>query len=121
MSRLLRIVVAIAALFAAGALGGWKGVVLVMAVLIVILLVQFWQLMKLMGMAQKGPVGRVADAAALGAKLREGMKLVDVLPLAGSLGEAIEGGYRWTDAGGARVDVALRDGRITGWTAHAAP
>jgi len=120
MKRLLGIAVALVALFASGALFGWKGVVLVMTVLIAWLLLQFARLMKLMGMASKGPVGRVASAAALNGQLRAGMKMVDLLPLAGSLGEKLPGTvqrYGWTDAGGARVEVELGgDGRVQRWT-----
>lgn len=105
------------ALFAGGIVFGWKGVVLVMTALILWLLVEFSRLMKLMGMASKGPVGRVQSAAALNASLRQGMKLVDVLPLTGSLGEKLEGGgYAWADASGARVEVLLADGRVASWT-----
>ena len=120
MKRLLGVAAALLALFASGALFGWKGVVLVMTLLIAWLLLQFARLMKLMGMASKGPVGRVASAAALADQLRAGMKMVDVLPLAGSLGEKLAGEvqrYGWTDAGGARIEVDLGgDGRVQRWT-----
>ncbi len=123
MNRWLGIALALAALFAGGLLFGWKGVVLVMTGLIFWLLLEFRKLMRLMGMAAKGPVGRVASAA-LDAKLRPGMKLVDLLALSGSLGEKSADeppSYAWTDAGGARVDVVLEDGKVVRWTLIGSP
>ncbi len=118
MNRWVAIVLGIVALFAGGLLFGWKGVVLVMAVLIGWMLVEFWKLMRLMGMASKGPVGRVQSAAALNERLRPGLKLVDVLPMTGSLGEKLGDAplsYAWTDAGGARVEIVLQQGRLLSW------
>lgn len=118
MNRWVAIVLGIVALFAGGLLFGWKGVVLVMAVLIGWMLVEFWKLMRLMGMASKGPVGRVQSAAALNERLRPGLKLVDVLPMTGSLGEKLGDAplsYGWTDAGGARVEIVLQQGRLLSW------
>ena len=119
MNRWIASALALVALFAGGILFGWKGVVLVMTMLIAWLLVQFARLMKLMGMASKGPVGRVASAAALNGQIRERMKMVDLLPLTGSLGRKVSDApqrYDWTDAGGARVEVELADGRVLRWT-----
>ena len=120
MKRVIGVAAALLALVASGALFGWKGVILVMTLLIGGLLLQFVRLMSLMGLAAKGPVGRVTSAASLDGRLRAGMKMVDLLPLAGSLGEKLPGTptrYAWTDAGGARLEVELGDdGRVQRWT-----
>ncbi|GAB1388254.1 hypothetical protein MASR1M6_04350 [Rubrivivax sp.] len=50
----------------------------------------------------------------LHAALRPGMRLLQILPLAGSLGQKVADDpetFVWTDAGGDRVRVQLRGGR----------
>ena len=118
-NKWVKLALAVAALFVGGIVFGWKGVVLVMTALIFWLLLEFSKLMRLMGMASKGPMGRVQSAEALNASLRAGLKLVDVLPLTGSLGQKVADTpptYAWSDAGGARVEVVLMDGKVASWT-----
>lgn len=118
MSAWLGIPLALAALFGGGWLLGWKGVVLALTAIVFWLLLQFSRLMRLMQRAGSAPLGRVESAVMLQAKLREGMKLAELLAVSGSLGERVEGQsgcYRWRDAGGAWLDVQLERGRVRRW------
>jgi hypothetical protein len=62
----------------------------------------------------------------LNAKLRSGMRLMEVLHLTGSLGEAqpAEAGretWLWRDEGGDSVRVELTRGRVSAWRLQRAP
>jgi len=58
----------------------------------------------------------VGNAVMLAAKLHVGMKLADLIGLAGSLGvkQAPET-FVWRDAGGDAVEVVLRKGKLAEW------
>ncbi len=113
----------IAWVLAAAAIGaghvsyGWPGVALAGTVIVFWLLLDFSRAMRAMRRAATAPKGSVPSAVMLAARLRPGMTMVDVLPLAGSLGEPIGGDddeerYRWTDAGGSAVVVRFGGGRL---------
>lgn len=110
---------ALVALVGGGLLYGWQGVILALTVVVFWLLLQFSRLMRVMKAASEGPVGRVESAVMLNARLRAGMRLVEVLPLTRSLGQKISDSpetFGWTDAGGARVELVLDAGRVSRWT-----
>jgi hypothetical protein len=101
---------------------GWRGVVLAFTLIVFWLLLQFSRTLRALRKASSAPVGSVASAVMLHSRLREGMTLMQVLPLTRSLGERItpplgsaEESWRWRDAGDASVVVSLRGGRICGW------
>lgn len=104
---------ALAALVAGGWAMGWQGVVLVLTVLVFLLLLQFSKLMKVMRQAGSAPIGQVANAVMFHSRLQPGQALVDVLALAGSLGEAVPEQvhtYRWRDAAGDEVHLRFDAG-----------
>lgn len=110
---------ALAALVLGGVLYGWKGVILALTGVVFWLLMQFTRLMRVMRMAGSSPVGHVDSAIMLNAKLKPGMKLVDVLPLTLSLGRKTADTpetYVWADQGGISVEVVLEQGRVSRWT-----
>ena len=98
---------------------GWRGMVLALTVIVFWLLLQFGRTLRTMRRAAGRPVGETPSAVMLQAKLREGMTMLEVLPLAGSLGRAegepAEERWRWRDAGGAGVVLRFRDGRLRSW------
>lgn len=109
---------ALAALVLGGVLYGWKGVILALTGVVFWLLMQFTRLMRVMRMAGSSPVGHVDSAIMLNAKLKPGMKLVDVLPLTLSLGRKTADTpetYVWADQGGISVEVVLEQGRVSRW------
>ncbi len=109
---------ALAALaLAAGYIGyGWRGVVLGLSVIVFWLLLQFSRSLRVLRQAGGRPVGSIESAVMLHTKLRPGLRLMDILPLTRSLGQKVADDpetYLWTDAGGDRVRVELRQGRCT--------
>jgi uncharacterized membrane protein len=102
-----------------GAFGwGWRGVVLALSVTVFWLLLQFSRTLRVMRRAAASPVGTTASALMLHSKLARGQRLLEILPLAGSLGEKLAespGTFVWRDAGGDAVRVELRAGRLSSW------
>ena len=100
---------------------GWQGVVLASTVIVFWLLLQFSRSVRVMSQAAQSPVGHVDSAVMLHAKLKTGMRLLDILPLTRSLGEKVDEGvgdpetFIWRDTSGASVRVELRGGRCTRW------
>ena len=110
---------AVAAVAVGYAAYGWPGVVLAITVTVFWMLLQFSRVLRVMRMAGQAPVGHVDSAVMLHAKLRTGLRLIDILPLTRSLGEKVADDpetFVWRDASGARVRVELRQGRCTAWT-----
>jgi len=100
------------------ALWGWRGVGLAGSVIVFWLLMQFSRAMRVMRTAGGRPIGQVASAVMLQAKMRTGMRLMDIILLTNSLGEKRAERpetWRWTDASGASVTVELVGGRCTRW------
>lgn len=112
-------VLAVAALAAGGAAYGWPGVVLAITVIVFWLLLQFSRAVRVMRKASTAPIGCVDSAVMLHAKLRVGMTLLEVLPLAGSLGEVVgeqaAEAFSWRDASGRRLDAQFSGGRLVSW------
>ncbi|KQW51099.1 MULTISPECIES: hypothetical protein [unclassified Roseateles] len=107
---------ALAALVLGGALLGWQGVIFAMTGIVFWLLLQMSRLMRVMKVAGAAPMGSVGNAVMLNSKLHVGMKLVDLIRLAGSLGvkQAPET-FVWRDPGGDTVEVKLVKGKLAEW------
>jgi len=112
---------------------GWRGVVLAVTVVVFWLLLQFSRALRVMRLAAGAPVGEVPSAVMLHARLRTGMRLMEILPLTRSLGQRVDAAtdpgatagatsgpndehFAWRDASGACVQVVLTDGRLRSWT-----
>jgi hypothetical protein len=98
---------------------GWQGVVLAATVIVFWLLLQFSRALRVLRAAGQAPVGHVASAAMLNAKLHQGMRLPQILALTKSLGRKIADDpetFEWTDPGGDRVRLELRRARLAVWT-----
>lgn len=118
MNKWIGVALALALLLAGGFFFGWQGVLLALTGVVFWLLMQFTRLMRVMRTAKDAPIGHVDSAVMLNAKLKVGMRLVDVLPLAKSLGQKLSDApetFTWSDAGESRVEIVLVDGRITEW------
>ncbi len=107
---------AVAAIGAGYASYGGPGVALAGTVIVFWLLLDFSRALRAMRRAASAPKGSVPSAVMLATRLRPGMTTVDVLRIAGSLGEPVSGGaeerYRWTDAGGSAVVATFGGGRL---------
>ncbi len=101
---------------------GWPGLVLALTVIVFWMLLQFSRALRAMRAAAARPVGEVDNAVMLQARLRQGLRLVDVLKLTRSLGtpvataaDAVDETFAWQDLAGDRVEVDLRHGQVTAW------
>ena len=102
---------------------GWPGIVLAITVVVFWLLLQFSRSLRVMQKVGAAPLGRVANAVMFHSRLRQGLTLLQVLPLAGSLGQRPNGptlpdgqeAFVWEDAAGDRVTLTLQAGRLREW------
>lgn len=97
---------------------GWQGVVLAITVTVFWLLLEFSRSLRALRDAAGAPVGSVANAVMLNAKLQNGMRLPQVLKLTRSLGRQLSSEpevWAWADAGGDEVRVTLQSGRVSSW------
>lgn len=98
---------------------GWQGVLLAFTLMVFWLLLQFSRALRAIRHAAGAPVGAVPSAVMLHSKLRVGMRLPQMLRLAGSLGRKVSEApesYEWADASGARLRAEMRGGRLALWT-----
>jgi len=103
---------------------GWRGVALAVSVIVFWLLLQFSRTLRVMRAAGQAPVGHVSNAVMLHARLRPGLRLLEILALTRSLGEKLGDDperYAWRDAGGDRVTLELESGRLARWQLDRAP
>jgi hypothetical protein len=108
-----------AAVVAGWLIYGWQGLVLALTVVVFWLLLQFSRSLRVLRVAAQRPVGTVASAVMLNAKLHAGLRLPEVIRLTGSLGRAVSESpevWAWQDAGGAEVQVEFAQGRCARWT-----
>ncbi len=111
----------------AGRQYGWAGVAAVGGGLVMWLLLHWTRMMTVMKRAAHRPIGWVASAVMLNAKLKPGVNLMHVIAMTRSLGDRLsaEGEqperYRWTDNGGSTVTVTLQGGRVTAWELQRPP
>ena len=105
------------AAFVAGWVGwGWRGLALALTATVFWLLLQFSRGLRVLRQAGERPLGSIDNAVMVHAKLRAGMRLLEILPLTRSLGQKVADDpetYLWTDAGGDRVRVQLSGGRCS--------
>jgi hypothetical protein len=99
----------------------WPGVAVVVGGLVMWGLLHFTRMMTVLKRAAQTPMGHVASAVMLNAKLRKGVNLLHVMALTRSIGllqtekEAQPEIYRWTDAGGSHVTCTFMHGKLQSW------
>lgn len=109
---------AVAAIAVGYAGWGWRGVVLGLTVVVFWMLLQFSRALRAMRGAAAAPVGYVESAVMFNARLRAGLRMIELVKMARSLGEAVSDDpevWRWHDAGGSAVRVTLLRGRVSQW------
>ncbi len=106
---------------------GWGGVAVVVTGLVMWLLLHFSRLMHVLKRAAERPLGYVASAVMLNARLKPGVTLLHVMAMTQALGERIsaEGQqpevYRWPDGGASSVTAEFADGKLVKWTLERPP
>ncbi len=97
----------------------WPGVALVVTGIMFWMLLHFTRMMTILKRATKAPMGYVASAVMLNAKLKTGVTLLHVTAMTKSLGalqtqkDAQPEVYRWTDTGGSHVTGTFVGGKLT--------
>ncbi|MFY8103859.1 MAG: glycerate kinase [Ramlibacter sp.] len=100
---------------------GWAGVAVAAGGIVMWVLLHFTRLMHVLKQAADRPVGYVASAVMLNAKLQAGMPLLKVIALTRALGElrsepdAQPEVFRWSDTGGSQVTCTFANGRLLAW------
>ena len=97
---------------------GWRGVLLASSVIVFWLLLQFGRSLRVLRSAAGRPPGTVDSAVMFQSRLRVGLTLMGILPLAGSLGARLTESpetWAWQDSGGDRVELLLQGGRLQSW------
>ncbi len=100
---------------------GWPGVAVVAGGIVMFLLLHFTRTMQVLKRASDRPIGYVASAVMLNAKLRPKATLLHVVAMTRALGELRTPKdqqpetYRWTDGGLSYVDAVFLDGKLQSW------
>jgi hypothetical protein len=101
---------------------GWWGFSLVSSGIVFWLLQLSTRLMQTMERAADQPVGTVANAVMFHAQLHHGLRLLNVIGLAASLGQRISNEdkntdvFEWRDTGGDSVQCRFDEGRLQHWS-----
>lgn len=106
---------------------GWAGLLMALGAVVFWLLLHFTRMVTVLKRAAARPMGSVASAVMLNAKLRPGVTLLHTTALTRSLGELLSPKdtqpelFRWTDTGGSHVTCTFLSGKLTGWTLFRPP
>jgi hypothetical protein len=98
---------------------GWPGVALVVGGIVFWMLLHFTRMMTVLKRAANAPMGHVASAVMLNAKLKPGVTLLHVTAMTKSLGllQSEKGTqpeiYRWTDTSGSHVTCTFVGGKLS--------
>ena len=101
---------------------GWPGLALAGGGVVMWVLLHFTRLMSILQKAAKRPVGYVASAVMLNAKLKKGMTLMHVMAMTQSLGalqtpkDAQPEVFVWTDPGESKVTCTFVNGKLQEWS-----
>jgi hypothetical protein len=99
----------------------WPGVALVATGLVMWILLHFTRILTVLKRATNRPVGSVASAVMLNAKLKKGVNLMHVIAMTRSLGQlqsekdAQPEVFRWRDAGQSHVTCTFVAGKLSQW------
>nr|WP_315489414.1 glycerate kinase [uncultured Rhodoferax sp.] len=100
---------------------GWGGIALVLGALVMWVLMHMSRMLVVLRRTAQRPVGTVASAVMLHARLERGMALLQVLALTQALGQRMEDPnpdhetYLWTDTSDATVRCCFVNGKLVEW------
>ncbi|HSV45104.1 MAG TPA: glycerate kinase [Ramlibacter sp.] len=106
---------------------GWPGVAAAAGGLLMWALLHFTRLMHVLKKAADAPVGYVASAVMLNAKLRPGVNLMHVVGMTRALGELLSPKdaqpevFRWTDGSASHVTCEFANGKLVKWALSRPP
>lgn len=102
---------------------GWGGIALATGGLVMWVLMHMSRMLVVLRRTTQRPVGTVASAVMLHARLARGMALLQVLALAQALGQRVDDAdapadhetYQWTDESLATVRCSFANGKLVHW------
>jgi hypothetical protein len=100
---------------------GWGGVAVAVGGLVMWILLNFTRMMAVMKRAAARPIGYVASAVMLNAKLKPGMTLLHVVAMTRAFGKLLSEKdrqpevFRWTDNGESHVTCEFSGGKLVKW------
>lgn len=100
---------------------GWSGVALAAGAMVMFVLLNLNRAITVLRRAADRPIGTVASAVMLNAKLKPKASLLHVVALTRAIGELRSPKdtqpevFRWADAGGSWVDATFVNGKLTEW------
>lgn len=121
LKKALTVIVIVVAITAAYRAYDWGGILLLFTALVTWGLLHLNRILTVFKRAAEHPIGHVDSAVMLNARLREGMKLMQVMALTRALGvpEAASNNteevYSWMDVSGSKVQCAFVQGRLARW------
>ena len=101
---------------------GWAGVAVVTGGVVMWVLLHFTRLLTILKKAADRPIGHVASAVMLNAKLKKGATLMHVIAMTRSLGKLLTEKdaqpeiYTWTDSSDSVVTCTFVGGKLTEWS-----
>jgi hypothetical protein len=101
---------------------GWAGIALAAGGVVMWILLHFTRLVTILKKAADRPIGHVASAVMLNAKLKKGVSLMHVIAMTRSLGslqspkDTQPEVFTWTDTGQSAVTCTFVGGKLTEWT-----
>ena len=100
---------------------GWAGIALAAGGVVMWIMLHFTRLMHILKKASGRPVGHVASAVMLNARLKKGMTLMHVIAMTKSLGalQTVKDEqpevFLWTDPGQSSVSCTFVGGKLQAW------
>ena len=103
---------------------GWPGIALAVGGIVMWVLLHFTRMVTILKKAADRPIGHVASAVMLNAKLKKGVTLMHVIAMTRSLGllqtekDTQPEVFTWTDTSQSVVTCTFVGGKLTEWALH---
>ena len=103
---------------------GWAGIALAGGGVVMWILLHFTRMLTILKKAADRPIGHVASAVMLNAKLKKGVSLMHVIAMTRSLGSLQSPKdeqpeiFTWTDAGQSSVTCTFVGGKLAEWSLY---
>ena len=100
---------------------GWAGIALAGGGVVMWILLHFTRMLTILKKAADRPIGHVASAVMLNAKLKKGVSLMHVIAMTRSLGSLQSPKdeqpeiFKWTDTGDSFVTCTFQSGKLKAW------
>lgn len=124
LSKILAFVAVIVLLPGAWLQFGWQGIALVTALVVMWTLLHFTRMVHILKSTSDRPIGHVASAVMLNAKLKKGVNLMHVIAMTRSLGQLTSNKnaqpeiFVWSDSGQSAVTCTFIRGKLDHWTLY---